>query len=353
MSTTFSSDVSGGTLPLSYVYSPLPMGCATADLASFVCTPTSLGTVTTELTVTDSVGVVVTANVTVLVSPPLTSGSLTTDPAVVTVSVPFNLSAGSVGGSTPLTYAFAGLAGELLQSGPPRPRPALPARGDLLDLRKHHRRSRGGRLGSGLRRRQPATLRYGGREPLPIPLGDEVTFTVTASGGTNPLTYSYSGLPTGAGCISTNSSTLTCRPNATGTFTVSANVTDLFGRSASAPVVVTVVGNTAPSSGGSLGSLPWWVWLLVGIVVVVAILALYLLFRRRSPPPASEEPPTNLSSTPGRWVRRGGLRPASDLGSPRPSRAASSNTFELRRRRCDHDPGTSRWSTRIPPTERS
>ena len=147
MSTTFNSDVSGGTLPLSYVYSPLPMGCTTADLASFVCTPTSPGTLTTELTVTDSVGVVVTANVTVSVSPPLTSGSLTTDPAVVTVSVPFNLSAGSVGGSTPLTYAFAGLAGELLQSGPPRPRLHSRRRGDLLDLREHHRRSGGGRLG--------------------------------------------------------------------------------------------------------------------------------------------------------------------------------------------------------------
>ena len=61
-----------------------------------------------------------------------------------------------------------------------------------------------------------------------------MTLTVTARGGTGPLTYAYAGLS--SGCSSANVSSLTCTPTATGTFTVTVTVTDAVGKSATATV---------------------------------------------------------------------------------------------------------------------
>src|SRR5256886_12338773 len=68
----------------------------------------------------------------------------------------------------------------------------------------------------------------------PVARGSSVTLTVTARGGTGPLTYAYAGLS--SGCSSANVSSLTCTPTATGTFTVTVAVTDAVGKSATATV---------------------------------------------------------------------------------------------------------------------
>ena len=86
-----------------------------------------------------------------------------------------------------------------------------------------------------------------------LDVGQTVTFSVTVSGGSAPLTYTWSGLP--AGCVSGDSATLTCSPTVAGPSTVSVNVTDANGVTGMSNAVKLVVsprlspGSIALSSG--------------------------------------------------------------------------------------------------------
>ncbi|MDG6913547.1 MAG: hypothetical protein JRN35_10785, partial [Nitrososphaerota archaeon] len=60
--------------------------------------------------------------------------------------------------------------------------------------------------------------------PPSIPLGQITWLNVTATGGTTPYSYAYTGLP--AGCASKNLASFTCTPSAAGNFTVTVTVTD-------------------------------------------------------------------------------------------------------------------------------
>jgi YVTN family beta-propeller protein len=66
--TNFTTTAAGGTSPYSYVYSGLPKGCATADLAVLACSPTVTGTFVVTVNVTDHVGATVSAHATLVVN---------------------------------------------------------------------------------------------------------------------------------------------------------------------------------------------------------------------------------------------------------------------------------------------
>ncbi len=74
--------------------------------------------------------------------------------------------------------------------------------------------------------------------PSVISLGNSTTLTVSATGGSLPYSYFYSGLPTG--CLTANSSTLICKPTETGTFPISVQVTDSVGMILSAQTSLTI-----------------------------------------------------------------------------------------------------------------
>ncbi len=84
--------------------------------------------------------------------------------------------------------------------------------------------------------------------PSTLTVGGATTFSVSVTGGTTPYTYLYSGLP--AGCSSANTLSLACTPTATGTFTVTVNVTDAAGRSTAGTTTLTV--NPASVTGPSI-----------------------------------------------------------------------------------------------------
>jgi YVTN family beta-propeller protein len=92
-----------------------------------------------------------------------------------------------------------------------------------------------------------------------VEVGASATWIVVTSGGLQPFTYDYTGLP--AGCTSENLSVLTCSPSETGTFRVTVTVSDAVGRSAWANTTLTVAGTgsrTGPAGYAVLG-MAWWV----------------------------------------------------------------------------------------------
>jgi len=74
--------------------------------------------------------------------------------------------------------------------------------------------------------------------PNSLDQGQNVTFTATPSGGTAPFAYAYAGLP--AGCASTNTGMLHCRPTGSGNFAVGVTITDAFGQTAQGSTVLIV-----------------------------------------------------------------------------------------------------------------
>ncbi len=72
---------------------------------------------------------------------------------------------------------------------------------------------------------QPPSLKVSlNINPSTINIGQSVKFTASVSGGTSPYTYSWTGLPTS--CISSNTATITCNPNAAGTYNAGVTVID-------------------------------------------------------------------------------------------------------------------------------
>jgi YVTN family beta-propeller protein len=69
-------------------------------------------------------------------------------------------------------------------------------------------------------------------DPNPLTLGDTTYINVSATGGTGPLTYTYTGLPTG--CTTANVSYLACTPTVSGAFSIGIFVNDSLKESTSA-----------------------------------------------------------------------------------------------------------------------
>ena len=75
--------------------------------------------------------------------------------------------------------------------------------------------------------------------PSSIPVSSTTYLNVTATGGTSPLYFAYSGLP--SGCSSANTAALTCVPTAAGRFNVTVTVTDAGGASATRNTSLVVI----------------------------------------------------------------------------------------------------------------
>ncbi len=86
-STVLAVSAQGGTGQLSYAYSGLPPGCVSTNTASLTCTPSSSGTYTIEVTVTDQAGRSTTSSVNLDVGPARVIGLPSTEGYAVTGGV--------------------------------------------------------------------------------------------------------------------------------------------------------------------------------------------------------------------------------------------------------------------------
>src|SRR5260370_41447860 len=63
--------------------------------------------------------------------------------------------------------------------------------------------------------------------PANILTGQQLQLSISGRGGTGTLSYSYTGLP--PGCVSMNSPSISCGPTSSGTYRVTATITDSSG----------------------------------------------------------------------------------------------------------------------------
>jgi hypothetical protein len=281
-STTLNATVVGGTLPYTFAYTGLPSGCASTNLPQLTCAPTAAGAYSVTVHVADAFGHVANASVDLTVHLVPSVAGFTVSPSPVTVGIASNFAIIVSGGTLPYAYRFGGLpAGCTASSATFTCTPTAPGAysvgATVTDA------SGIVATGSVVLTVNPApSITAFGANPTSVTLGGSVTFTVTATGGTGPLTYSYQGLP--AGCTGANASTVQCTPSAANRYSITASVHDAFGVVANRSLIfaVTTTSPTGPApSAGLTGAQQTGIGLAIALVAVGLIAALLVRQRRR------------------------------------------------------------------------
>lgn len=277
--------VSGGTGSYRYLWSGLPTGCITSNTSTLDCHPSGAGSGTVELLILDTNGGngSATASFQVLVDPSLAGISVSRASADVGQGVTFSVE-GLTGGTGSYSYRWTGLPvgcasvnASTLVCLPTAAGTGNPAVNVIDTNGVHAAGSVGFTVYSVPIVNTPTAL------PGTVGVDQSVTFSVSATGGSGTLTYTWTGLPTG--CTSLNASTVTCRPTASGTAQIAVDVTDSNGRSArSGDLSFTV---SVPATFLGLPGLEGFA-LLGGLVVLGVVggsLIAWRAGRRRSDPP--------------------------------------------------------------------
>ncbi|HTT16559.1 MAG TPA: hypothetical protein VMH49_04290, partial [Thermoplasmata archaeon] len=230
-----------------WTWSGLPAGCATANVTVMTCTPTVAGTFTVKLTGVDSAGPANAASVSLTITP-VSVTSLGASPSAIYDGQKVTFTATVSGTIGAVTYAWSGLPTNCTTVNAASltcyPRKAgtfsvvVTAKDTAGDTSSH----------SVSLTISPLTLTTWQVTPVPAYQLTSTTFTAIAQGflgvvvggiGTHGYpSYSYTGLP--PGCVSANSSQVTCKPTQYGTFVVVAKATDPTGNSTTSTLTVVI-----------------------------------------------------------------------------------------------------------------
>jgi hypothetical protein len=232
----FTVSAANGTGGYTFAWSDLPIGCSGTN-QTLTCAPTSSGSYTISVAVTDS------AHVTSAQSAPL---DFTVDPdPVASVAAPSRPSvdvgqnvtfgASATGGSGGLSYAWSGLPTGC--SGTGATVACAPSVAGNYSVRVVATDSDGSASESA-----PLAFRVYAAPVAALPtanrtsadVGQSVTFGASALFGSGGFTYAWAGLPPGC---SGASATVACALASAGTFTVSVRVTDSNGANSTSPAL--------------------------------------------------------------------------------------------------------------------
>lgn len=287
-------NATGGTGALTFAYSGLPTGCSLGAASSGICTPTVPGTFNITGTVTDGLGFSVRMPLTVTVNSDPTVTLVKVAPAAIDVGQTAQIQVVFTGGTAPYTFAYTGLP---VGCAPPTTAFAnctgrSAGSSTISVVLTDHLKETSTLSGSLIVYSRPAVTSFSSTYST-FTVGTSTTLTVVSTGGAGGDSYVYTGLP--GGCLSRNSSTLSCTPTASGTFAVNVTVTDSLGVSAYGLLNLTVQPTSTTSSG--LGGSSTILWAIVAVVVIVAIVAVVVLMRRRRPPEPAAAPAAPWTET--------------------------------------------------------
>jgi hypothetical protein len=238
-STVFNVTAFSANQPLTYAYSGLPAGCISGNFSSLNCTPTANGLFQVGVNVSDPKGNVTNASVLFEVDGDPAVGAFNASPDPVTAGETTTLHVDVIGGGYPLHFQYSSLPSGCSSQNTA----SLPCRPNSAGTYHPHVIVTDSR-GFGVQGNTTLVVNVRGvvvtflATPAIVDIHVLTTLTVTMQNGTAPFSYAYSGLP--AGCLSANLSALPCTPEATGSFTVNVNVTDLSGYRTSSSLVLIV-----------------------------------------------------------------------------------------------------------------
>ncbi|MCI4331594.1 MAG: kelch repeat-containing protein [Thermoplasmata archaeon] len=224
-----------------YRYSGLPSPCVSANTSALACVPTSTGNFTVNANATSPAGKVITSqNVTLVVDPLPSVGSLTAAPGAITLGRPVNLTTRLSAGTPPLTFLYSGAP-----SGCPSVNRSwlvcTPTGAGWFNVTVTVTDSRGGRSAglTPLRVNGHLTLTQLVVHPSPtIDVREPIQFTAAQGGGTPTITFTWTGLPPGCGPV--DAANLSCAPSSDGSFNVTLNASDPSGASARQTIPLTI-----------------------------------------------------------------------------------------------------------------
>ena len=281
-------NATGGTGALAYSFTGEPPGCSFTTAPVNQCTPLAPGNFTIEITVRDTLGYSVTESIALTVELPLSVGTVAATPASLDAGQTLNLTVAASGGTAPYTTSWTGLpagctavAGALSVECAPHIAGTYPVDVTVTDVA-------GVSVSADtivIVTADPSLTSFGAT-PESVEVGQAVQFVAEPAGGSGVFSFAFAGLP--SGCTSVNSSILTCRPSAPGSFNITLTATDSAGLAAKASVLLTVT--AVPTQAATLLGVPaTTAYALIAVVALLAI-ALVVLIVRRPPPGAPKAP---------------------------------------------------------------
>lgn len=287
-----------------------------------LCAPAAAGTFRPTVLVNDSLGALAQSATSVIVSPLPQILTLVATPSSLVPNSTFELSVISAGGTGPLGFAYQGLPGGCASADIPVLTCHVTEPGFFLvtaTVTDATGASASDALALTVVAFPPITASLT-VVPAVADLGSSVTILANLSGGVEPVTESFSGLP--SGCVPPGGHSFVCTPRAAGHYAVSLSVRDAGGRDLqrTATFEVVTVNATGPSgTGPPSGVGAGWpeVFLLgLGSGFVGALIAA-VWWRRRGRAPLARLGIGPGSPDPGRGDRVDASQSASNDGGPR------------------------------------
>jgi hypothetical protein len=218
-----------GVAPRSFGWSGLPTGCSGADLAAIACTPSASGAFDVVVTVTGPSGIPISSGPLVFsVNGALGLQSFIATRAVLDLGMSTTLTASTVGGASPLTYSYAPLPPGCVSANAPSIS-CQPTSSENTTVEVTVTDALGvARTGNLTLRVAPAlVLQEVSASPTAMTLTIPFSVSTVTTGGSAPISYSYSGLP--SSCASADLATLPCVASSAGNYRVNVSVSDAAG----------------------------------------------------------------------------------------------------------------------------
>ena len=314
---TFTTTGAGGSGGLTFVWTSTPtgLGCTASTIHIVTCTPTVAGSYSVTVTVNDTNGGKVSATLSsfaVLAASSLPSiSSFSASPASIVLGAWTNFTVVASGGTGSLTYSYTGLPTGCASADTAMLACRATSAGTFtvtvtVTDQASHSATKSATLMVTTSSGGP-TISSFTATPSTVNVGSPTQLKVSASGGSGTLSYAYTGLP--GGCSSQDTASLSCTPNATGTFTIKVFVNDSARHSVTSTTSLTV--NSQKGGGGSggttFGGLSVTLLLLLVAVIVAVVVIVTVLGRRKkggttpapAAPPMPPPPVQPLAPPPG------------------------------------------------------